>query len=114
MLLEGRRDEQSLYQMKDIESKEPTEANTNKLDGKSTKTEAKTCHYFGREYPYVGQCPTKGQTCRNCGKTNHFARVCKSKSKPAKQNPKRNQTGRGKQLHPLKHDKTDNSDKDCS
>ena len=73
MLLQGRRDEQSSYQIKNIESKEPTEANANKLDGKSTKPEAKTCHYCGREYPHVGQCPAKGQTCCTCGKTNHFS-----------------------------------------
>ncbi|CAB4000853.1 Hypothetical predicted protein [Paramuricea clavata] len=59
--LKGRRDEQSSYQIKDIESKEPTEVYTNKLEGKSEKTEAKTCHCCGREYPHVavGQCPAK-------------------------------------------------------
>ena len=47
MLLEGRRDEQSSYQIKDIESKEPTEVSANKLDGKSTKPEAKTSTVVG-------------------------------------------------------------------
>ena len=112
MLLEGRRDEQSSYQIKEIESKEPTEANTNKLDGKSTKTEAKTCHYCGREYPHVGQCPAKGQTCRTCGKTNHFARVCQSKTKQVTQKKRRYHKGRGKPIHPLQHNNSDNSDED--
>ena len=53
MLSEGRRDEKSSYQIKDIESKEPTKVYTNKLDEKSAKTEAKTCRYCGREYPHV-------------------------------------------------------------
>ncbi len=112
MLLEGRRDEQSSYQIKEIESKEPTEANTNKLDGKSTKTEAKTCHYCGREYPHVGQCPAKGQTCRTCGKTNHFARVCQSKTKQVTQKKRRYHKSRGKPIHPLQHNNSDNSDED--
>jgi hypothetical protein len=112
MLLEGRRDEQSSYQIKDIESKEPTEVYTNKLDGKSAKTEAKTCRYCGREYSHVGQCPAKGQTCHICGKVNQFARVCKSKPKAPKQNTRKQHKGRGKALNPLNHDETDNSDED--
>ncbi|CAB3991765.1 PREDICTED: uncharacterized protein LOC107336737 [Paramuricea clavata] len=112
MLLEGRRDEQSSYQIKDIESKESTKVYTNKLDGKSAKTEAKTCRYCGREYPHVGQCPAKGQTCHICGKVNHFAGVCKSKPKAPKQNTRKQHKGRGKALNPLNHDETDNSDED--
>ena len=34
MMLEGRRDEQSTYQAKQIESKEPTDGETNKLEQK--------------------------------------------------------------------------------
>ena len=30
-------------------------------------------------------CPAKNQTCRRCGKSNHFARMCRSKPPPAQQ-----------------------------
>ena len=37
------------------------------------------CRYCGDPYPHKGTCKAKGTTCKNCGKKNHFARVCESK-----------------------------------
>ncbi len=54
----------------------------------------------------------KGQTCRTCGKTNHFARVCQSKTKQVTQKKRRYHKGRGKPIHPLQHNNSDNSDED--
>ena len=35
------------------------------------------CRYCGDLYPHKCTCTTKGATCKNCGKKNHFARVKK-------------------------------------
>ena len=61
MLLEGRRDEQSTYQAKQIESKEAIDGETNKLEQKSSNSA--TCRNCGRNYPHTGACPAKGKTC---------------------------------------------------
>ena len=77
MLLEGRHDEQSTYQVKQIESKEPTDGETNKIEQKpSTIIICRNCE---RNYPHMGACPAKGKTCNKCGKLNHFAAACRGK-----------------------------------
>ncbi len=39
------------------------------------------CRNCGGIFPHSGDCPAKGKDCRSCGKTGHFAKVCRS-SKP--------------------------------
>ena len=43
-----------------------------------------TCNRCGKNWPHSKQspCPAKGQTCRECGKPNHFAKMCFSRRKP--------------------------------
>ena len=86
MLIDGRRDETSDYQAKDIESKEGYTENTNRLEMKPKKT----CNNCGGEWPHLAQCPAKGKTCRKCGKANHFQVVCRSRtlSKGTKSRPR--------------------------
>ncbi|CAB3996492.1 PREDICTED: uncharacterized protein LOC107336737 [Paramuricea clavata] len=86
MLLEGRRDEQSKYQAQQIESKEQTDGEANKLEqkpnnGNISNSSNIICRNCGRAYPHTGACPAKGKTCNNCGKPNHFAAVCRGKQK---------------------------------
>lgn len=91
MLLEGRRDEQSTFQAKQIESKEPKEpvdGVCHKLEQKRSDNTGVKCRNCGRAYPHAKACPAKGKTCNNCGKLNHFAAVCrgqKNKSQNRKQ-----------------------------
>ena len=40
----------------------------------------KTFYFCGNSYPHTGQCPAKGKCCNLCGKMNHFAKMCQSKS----------------------------------
>ena len=80
MLLEGRRDERSAFQAKEIESKDKIFAETNNLN---TQRSLK-CFSCGGSYPHVGLCPAKGKECKNCKKQNHFASVCRDKNSTSK------------------------------
>uniref|UniRef100_A0AC34FT30 CCHC-type domain-containing protein n=1 Tax=Panagrolaimus sp. ES5 TaxID=591445 RepID=A0AC34FT30_9BILA len=43
---------------------------------------ARECGYCGDEHQSGKErCPAKGKKCKNCGKINHFARVCRSAKK---------------------------------
>ena len=103
MLLEGRRDEQSTYQAKQIESKEVIDGETNKLEQKSSNSA--TCRNCGCNYPHTGACPAKGKTCNNCGKPNHFAAVCRGKQNQTR--VPRNQASKSSKKHKSKNLKTD-------
>ena len=104
MLLEGRRDEQSAFQAKEIECKEKPVAETNRM---ATKKVSK-CYSCGRAFPHNGPCPAKGKECNHCGKMNHFSNVCKDKQK---QNQKQGRQikGRKKVVRPLKTEESSNS-----
>ena len=104
MLLEGRRDEQSTYQAKQIESKEPTDGETNKVEHKASSSSI--CRNCGRNYPHTGVCPAKGKTCNSCGKSNHFAVVCRGKQNQTRETMNRNQTYKSSKKHKPKNLKT--------
>ncbi|GBM61326.1 hypothetical protein AVEN_9595-1 [Araneus ventricosus] len=54
-------------------------ANTFRQTAKRRESSGRKCHYCGSHH-VPGRCPAYGKRCRICGKQNHFARVCKSKS----------------------------------
>ena len=74
ILLDGRRDEQSAFQARDIESKEKGSEDINKIN-----QTAKTCRNCGGSYPHAGNCPAKNKQYKKCGKFNHFAKFCREK-----------------------------------
>ncbi|XP_011664712.2 uncharacterized protein K02A2.6-like [Strongylocentrotus purpuratus] len=52
----------------------PKRDNSKRSTGKAAKSQ---CKYCGREHPRdKNKCPAYGQTCKACGKQNHFANVC--------------------------------------
>ncbi|GBM86008.1 Uncharacterized protein K02A2.6 [Araneus ventricosus] len=55
------------------------QANKLRQPAKREESSGRKCHYCGI-YHVPGRCPTYGKECRSCGKRNHFARVCNSKS----------------------------------
>ena len=85
MLIDGRRDETSSFQARDIETNQVHTETTHRLQSKSDK---KTCNNCGGEWPHKNQCPTQGKTCCKCNKLNHFQSVCRS-SKFSKQKQRR-------------------------
>ena len=59
MLLDGKREEMSSFQSREIESNETTAAVMHPL--KSVNKEGKKCYICGGEYPHKGECPAKGK-----------------------------------------------------
>jgi hypothetical protein len=102
ILLDGRRAEQSEFQARDIESKDEKSDNIQQV-------REKTCHYCGGTYPHKGPCPAK--ECRKCGKSNHFAKVCRGKQQPASKSPytrrKHKQRQDKKPIHPIHQAESD-------
>ena len=76
MLLDGRRDEISRFQSKEIEGKPEFREETNQVSVVSRK-----CRNCGGTHNHNKPCPAQGLECHYCGKPNHFAKVCRGKSK---------------------------------
>ena len=63
-----------------VELKKPQRRTFSKLARTQTPP-AKQCRKCGLTWPHKeGPCPAQGKTCKKCGKPNHFARVCFSKT----------------------------------
>ena len=63
-----------------IHAKQMHEHSNNPRNGHWTPTQTgKTCYFCGDKYPHTSHCPAKSKKCGNCGKLNHFSRVCRSK-----------------------------------
>jgi hypothetical protein len=70
--VDDRREEQSTYQARNIESKEPTK--------QVKRGQIEAMSLCGGPYPHnKGPCPAKGKECCKCGKQNHFAKGCRGK-----------------------------------
>ena len=119
MLLEGRRDEQSAFQAKDIESTSPDSA-TSTFDEIDALYRPTGCRNCGGSFPHKGLCPAKGKQCRKCGKLNHFQSVCRSRpiAQPsgslAQQDSTQNYHSNATRnpIRPLEHYTTSDSDED--
>ena len=103
MLLDGRRDEMSKFQSKEIEGKPGSREETNQVTVAPRK-----CRNCGGSHSHNSPCPAQGLECHYCGKSKHFAKVCRGKSKagrmrtkPHHRKPARAQSH--KNLKPLPH-----------
>lgn len=47
--------------------------------GRRARTQSKQCNNCGGSFPHRNQCPARGTSCENCGKMNHYAKVCQSR-----------------------------------
>ena len=79
LLSKARALEASEAQAKDIEvSLEKSEAKSVQFVRKNT---SQKCYRCGFSWPHKNKpCPATEETCRQCGRTGHFARVCKSRT----------------------------------
>ena len=79
---------------------EPGESSKSNSDNffVSKNASKKPCGKCGT-YHKIRECPAYGKKCNKCGKTNHFAKCCKSKNKNSSSNSNRNQNARGKDTH---------------
>ena len=110
MLIDGRRDETSSYQAKEIESKEEIAETAHRFDTKTNNRSQKQCGNCGGKFPHKGSCPAKGKTCRNCNISNHFAVVCRS-SKPSKPQKARNpNVNKSTAVRPFQHESDSDND----
>ena len=105
MLLDGRRDEISQFQSKEIESQksERRAEETNQIVAAKSTQKCRNC---GKASHQGTVCPAKGKECNKCGKLNHFARSCLSKATKTGENPKKrsNKHNKGnKNIRPLAH-----------
>ena len=80
LLCAGRSQELSKKQADEIESTVKSENSVRRLQrrNKSKPAKTETCRNCRGNYPHQDKCPAKGVTCHQCGKSNHFARVCRS------------------------------------
>ena len=78
---------------------------------------SKVCRRCGFTWPHTtSPCPAKGKTCKKCGKPNHFAKMCLSKSHapelptiPCKKKPQQSNV-RHIQTETKQTEQTENSD----
>ena len=64
------------------------ERQTRPRGAKSQQIRSSTCHQCELACPHkTGSCPAEEKTCQKCGKPNHFAKMCltKSSTKPYQQ-----------------------------
>lgn len=74
--------ETTASQMKVMSGKEEVNAlnHKEKKDGKDASPKLVNCKYCGRKHERSrDKCPAFGKECAKCGKTNHFAKLCKQK-----------------------------------
>lgn len=105
MLLDGRGDEISHYQSKEIEAQKP-DWRVEEANLLTATQSALKCRNCGRARYPDNVCPAKGKEYNNCGKLSHFSRICLSKaSKPKGKSKARPQepTKGSRSLHPLTH-----------
>ena len=114
MLLDGRRDEMSEFQARDIESKDETPiTNRVRADTQFKKSnKASKCGNCGGAWHPKDKCPAQGKTCRKCSKNNHFARVCRSSAQDNQQKPEKPKFRKQNTVKPLHHSETDSSDEE--
>ena len=89
MLVDGRRDEISTYQLREVGSTGHSDAQTHQIRPRQKKDafNTKSWRNCGGIFPHKDfSCPAKGRECNLCKKPNPFASVCRSAVKPKQYN----------------------------
>jgi len=85
LLVLARSIEVSIKQAIEMEERiDTTSSHVTKTISKKKEKSNKTCFRCGYEYPHKNnKCPAEGKTCAKCKKVNHFASVCRTKTRRA-------------------------------
>ena len=68
---------------RDARGRSSNRKSSNRSGRNRSSTPRRECRYCGRNHDTgKSSCPAYGKTCKACNRKNHFASVCKSKSKP--------------------------------
>ena len=100
--------ERTTVQMRKLEGDEPIHAvKTKRTPRPTSSSSSKTCKYCGQTHER-GKCPAYGKTCAICKKSNHFAKVCRSKAAGNSTNDKEEESNRKtKKIHQLEEFSSD-------
>ena len=70
-----------LKELKDVQQSNATQPSVvDAIGAHNQPTPHRKCDYCGRSHPRRATCPALGTTCSNCGRRNHWAVVCRSRS----------------------------------
>ncbi|CAB4044721.1 Transposon Ty3-G Gag-Pol poly, partial [Paramuricea clavata] len=75
-----RADEQSNKQLKAMNGENETDSKSKNFAKRDDKQQEFKCKNCGKSHASK-QCPAYGKTCFNCGKNDHFSKVCRAKRK---------------------------------
>ena len=73
--------------------------------GPASDSNKSTCFYCGNSWHPKADCPASGKTCTNCGKLNHYSKVCKSSK--SKNNKKKKHFFKDKRTHLIQNDNSE-------
>ena len=83
----------------------PRDRSNTKMPAKSSPSN--TCQKCGNKWPHKqSPCPAQGCTCRKCGKSNHFAKMCRTVATPKQGN------GRQDRIQIVDEEESDSSSDD--
>ncbi|KAJ1149218.1 hypothetical protein NDU88_002033 [Pleurodeles waltl] len=83
---------------------------TKRKDKPRLATNHRQFYMCGGTFPHQGRCPALGKQCSNCQKLNHFAKVCRSGTKPKAERQRGNHSAKTIQQPDVIPDMDDDDD----
>ena len=104
-----------LKELKDVQRSNTTQPSTvvNAIGAHNQPITHRKCDYCGRSHPRRATCPALGTTCSNCGRCNHWAVVCRSRSQVPQHHKKAQQQHQHQQPLLQRNQTSSQSKKTC-